>query len=134
MVYWLEVGYFLILAQGLGRCLYYWQLKEYRLDRFREVKLAAYWLPSLRLLLPRLTLKILLLGFLTVYLSSWFVWWMAYLLLPLTVAVTVALLKPLTDLVKDFIVLAAGIKLALGHRRLIRIGVTGSYGKTSTKE
>ena len=134
MVHWLELVYFLVLAQGLGRCLYYWQLKEYRLDRFRDVKFAAYWLPSYRLLLPRLTIKILLLIFLTVYLSLWLVWWLAYLLVPLTTAVSVALIAPLSDLIKWLVIILAKIKLLIFHRRLLVIGVTGSYGKTSTKE
>jgi UDP-N-acetylmuramoyl-tripeptide--D-alanyl-D-alanine ligase len=143
MVHWLEIIYLIILLQGLGRCLYYWQLKEYRWDRFQEVKLSAYWLPHYRLLLPRLTFKILLLGYLAVYLSVLIITYFphqllaplaAYFLLPLSAAAAVILLQPMFEAVKLIVVLGAKMKLWLGHRRLLVIGITGSFGKTSTKE
>ena len=134
MVHWLELVYFIVLLQAISRCLYFWQLKEYRLDRFKEVDKKEYLLPNYHLLRPRLTVKIILLVYLTVYLSVWFDWWLAYLLLPVTTAVSVALITPLSDLIKWLVIILAKIKLLIFHRRLLVIGVTGSYGKTSTKE
>lgn len=143
MVHWIEIIYLLILLQALGRCLYYWQLKEYRLDRFREVGWRRYCLPSRRWLFPRLTVKIFLLYYLSVYLSvslinilpwQWAGPVLAYGLAPVTAAASVGWLTPLSNSLKIFFVLAAKLKLRLGHRRLLVIGVTGSYGKTSTKE
>lgn len=138
MVHWLEIIYFLLLLLALSRCLYFWQLKEYRFDRFREFLKTAeatrYWLPDLHFLRPRLTAKILLLVLFSLILSRQFVWWLAYLLVPLTAAIAVGLTAPLSDLVKWLIVGLAKVKLFLCHRRMLVIGITGSYGKTSTKE
>ncbi|OIN88867.1 hypothetical protein COW80_01630 [Candidatus Beckwithbacteria bacterium CG22_combo_CG10-13_8_21_14_all_01_47_9] len=136
MVY--QIIYWLFLTEAILRCLYFWQLNEYRLDRFREFlrsgKSRRYWLPGFNFLRPRLTLKILLLVLLTVYLSLWFVWWLAYLLVPLTTATSVVLIAPPSDLIKWPVIILAKIKLLIFHCRLLVIGITGSYGKTSTKE
>lgn len=120
------------------RCLYFWQLKEYRWDRFREFlktsEAKRYFLPGRNFLRPRLTVKILMLILFTLVLSRQFVWWLAYLLVPLTAAVSVGLIAPLTDLIKWLIIGLARVKLILFHRRMLIVGITGSYGKTSTKE
>lgn len=138
MVYWPEIIYFLILLHALLRCLYFWQLKEYRFDRFREFlktkEAVNYFLPGRHFLRPRLTVKIVLLIYLAVYFSWWLPGWLAYLLLPLTAALAVALINPVSDMVKALTVFLAKLKLLFVHRRLLVIGVTGSYGKTSTKE
>ncbi|MEK7528035.1 MAG: Mur ligase family protein [Patescibacteria group bacterium] len=44
------------------------------------------------------------------------------------------ILKPIDNLLKDLIIFITKIKLKLFHRRLIVIGVTGSWGKTTVKE
>ncbi|MEK7622717.1 MAG: UDP-N-acetylmuramoyl-tripeptide--D-alanyl-D-alanine ligase [Patescibacteria group bacterium] len=137
MVYWFKIIYFLLLLQAISRCLYFWQLKEYRWDRFRAMLATSarnqYLLPSLQLFRPRLTFKILILFYLSFYFSFLFHPLLAYLLLPLTVSLAVLFLAPLTGLLYDLIILAAKIKL-LFYKKLTVIGITGSYGKTSTKE
>lgn len=138
MVHWLELIYFLILLEALLRCLYFWQLKEYRWDRFREFlktsEAKRYFLPGRNFLRPRLTLKIVLLFLFGLVLSRQFVWWLGYLLVPVTTAFLAAAFSPISDLVKWIVVLLAKLKLLFWHRRLLVIGITGSYGKTSTKE
>ncbi len=138
MVRWLEIIYFLLLFEAILRCLYFWQLKEYRWDRFREFlktgEAKRYFVPGRHFLRPRLTVKILLLLLFSLVLSRQFIWWLAYLLVPLTVAVSVGLIAPFSDLIKWLIIALAKAKLLLFHRRLLVIGITGSYGKTSTKE
>src|SRR3990167_9259053 len=119
MVY--QIIYLLVLSEAILRCLYFWQLKEYRFDRFREGLRAG------------LTAKIILLFLMTLILSRQFIWWLAYLLAPMLVAVAVAFISPITDAAKTGLVLLAKLKLVLFHRQLLVIGVTGSYGKTSTK-
>lgn len=146
MVHFLELVFFLLILKAILRCLYFWQLKEYRWDRFREFlktsQARQYFLPTRWLLKPKPTLKI----FLLIYLSFYFtililrlpnlliVPLIAYLVIPLTVTFAVFLLKPLTDLVIDAIILLAKLKMKLMPKSLKVIGVTGSYGKTSTKE
>ena len=136
MVY--QIIYLLVLSEAILRCLYFWQLKEYRFDRFREGLRAGdaqrYFLPGRHWLRPRLTAKIILLFLMTLILSRQFIWWLAYLLAPMLVAVAVAFISPITDAAKTGLVLLAKLKLVLFHRQLLVIGVTGSYGKTSTKE
>lgn len=137
MVPWLKIIYFLVLLQAISRCLYFWQLKEYRWDRFKNFLFtggaASYFLPSYHLLFPRLTLKVLLLFYLSFYFSFYLHPILAYLLLPLIVSLAVLFLAPLTGLLYDLIIFAAKIKL-LFYKQLVVIGITGSYGKTATKE
>jgi UDP-N-acetylmuramoyl-tripeptide--D-alanyl-D-alanine ligase len=57
-----------------------------------------------------------------------------YLLIPLITSLAVLILKPLSDLIVDIVVLAAGLKLKVLKKDLLVIGITGSYGKTSLKE
>ena len=138
MVHWLEIIYFLLLLAALLRCLYFWQLKEYRWDRFREwlktAEAKRYWLPDFHFLRPKITVKILLLVLFSLVISRQFIWWLAYLLVPLTAAVSVGLTAPLSDLIKWLVIGLAKVKLLLFHRWLLVIGITGSFGKTSTKE
>jgi len=138
MVHWLEIIYFLLLLQALLRCLYFWQLKEYRWDRFREflktTEAKRYFLPGRHFLRPRLTVKALLLVLFGLVISRQFIWWLAYLLVPLTAAVSVGLTAPVSDLIKWLVIGLAKLKLLFFHRKLLVIGITGSFGKTSTKE
>lgn len=133
-----KVVYWLVLSEAVLRCLYWWQLKEYRWDRFREWlktgEARRYFLPGRHWLRPRLTLKVVLLFLFALVFSRQFGWWLGYLLVPLTTAFLVAVLSPISDLIKFFLVLSAKLKLLFWHRRLLVIGITGSYAKTSTKE
>lgn len=142
----LQIIYLIFLLTAILRCLYFWQLKEYRIDRFAEFlktsQSGQYWLPTRWFLRPKLTLKILILVCVSLYFAqiviqfqpSWLFLIIAYLAIPLFSALAVFLLKPLTDLSIDFVVFLAKIKLHFLPKSLIVIGVTGSFGKTSTKE
>lgn len=147
MVHALELIFSLGLIQSLLRCLYFWQLKEYRWDRFREWlstrEAGQYFWPSWRFFRPKLTFKVLVLGLIGFYLSILVIDnfpdqplapLAAFGLVPVSVSLAVAILAPISALVKQLIVVAARIKLRLWHRSLIVVGITGSYGKTSTKE
>ncbi|MCX6817189.1 MAG: UDP-N-acetylmuramoyl-tripeptide--D-alanyl-D-alanine ligase [Candidatus Beckwithbacteria bacterium] len=146
MIFLLQIIYFILLLVAILRCLYFWQLKEYRLDRFHQFLATSqarqYWLPVRWFLRPKLTLKILVLIYLSLYFSQillqlkpfWLWLIIAYLIMPLTATIAVLLLKPITDLLSDLVVFAAKIKLKFSPRSLIVIGITGSFGKTSTKE
>ncbi|MFH0943061.1 MAG: Mur ligase family protein [Candidatus Beckwithbacteria bacterium] len=138
MTHSLEIIYFLLLLKEILKCLYYWQLKEYRFDRFKDLLRTQpkrlYFLPSRYLLFPRLTLKIILLVYLSLYFSLFFHPILAYFLVPLIVSLVVIILKPLSDLFIDFLVFCAKIKLKVMPKSQLVIGITGSYAKTSTKE
>ena len=71
MVHFLELIYFLFLLKAILRCLYFWQLKEYRLDRFRSFLTTSeakrFFIPTRFFLRPHLTLKSFLLTCLTLY-------------------------------------------------------------------
>src|SRR3989339_768779 len=148
MIDFFKLIYFILVFKAILRCVYFWQLKEYRLDRFREFlttsESGAYFLPTNRLLRPKFTLKVWLLIYLAFYFTLSLLnafpqnrlWaaMLAYLLLPVSVAVSVALLAPATSLVYDLAIFLAKIKIHLTGSRLTVVGITGSYGKTATKE
>lgn len=146
MVHFLELIFFLLILKAILRCLYFWQLKEYRWDRFREFlktsQARQYFLPSRWFLRPKLTFKILLLIYISFYFTIFIlrlpnlviVTFAAYLFIPLSVTLAVFLLTPLTGLIIDFIILLAKLKMKFMPKTLIIIGITGSYGKTSVKE
>ena len=146
MVHFLELIFFLLLLKAIFRCLYFWQLKEYRWDRFKAFlktsRARQYFLPTRYFLRPRLTLKILFLIYLAFYFTIIIlrlpnliiVTFAAYLAIPLSTSLAVLLLSPLTSLIKDLIILLAKIKMKTMPSSLKIIGITGSYGKTSVKE
>jgi UDP-N-acetylmuramoyl-tripeptide--D-alanyl-D-alanine ligase len=138
MVYWLKIIYLVLLVELILRDLYFWQLKEYRLDRFREFLRSQegkkYFIPSRHFLRPKLTAKIVLLFLISLVLARQFTWWLGYLLTPALVALAVGAVNPWSGLIKWVVVLFAKVKLRLYHRDLLVIGITGSFGKTSTKE
>jgi len=146
MVNFLELIYFLLILKAILRCLYFWQLKEYRLDRFKEFlttsQVKQFFLPTRWFLRPKFTLKILLLAYLSFYFNFLILRFLnllitpiiAYLAVPLTTSIAVLFLKPLSDLILDFIIFIAKIKIRLISKSFIVIGITGSYGKTSVKE
>lgn len=146
MVHIIELIYFAILLKAILRCLYFWQLKEYRLDRFRLLlstsDIKRFFLPTKSLLRPKLTIKVFILAYLSLYFSFQFLRFfpqtigpfLAYLAIPLSVSISVILLMPLTGFIYDFFIFMAKLKLRLFHKRLTVIGITGSFGKTATKE
>ena len=147
MIYLIEVIYWLILLTAILRCLYFWQLKEYRLDRFKDFLSTSqrlqFFLPSKHFFRPKLTLKILLLVYLSVYFSILIINFfsqrllsplIAFILTPLTTSLSVLLIKPISDMLTDMIIFLAKLKMKLMPKTQIVIGITGSFGKTSTKE
>jgi len=146
MVHFLELIYFLLVVKAILRCLYFWQLKEYRLDRFKEFLTTSqkkqYFLPTKWFLRPKFTLKIFLLAYLSTYFTFLILRFsyqfigpiIAYLTIPLSVSISVLFLSPISNLIIDLIIFLAKIKIRLMPKSLIVIGITGSYGKTSVKE
>lgn len=147
MIHLLEVSYFLILLTAILRCLYFWQLKEYRLDRFKDFLTTSsrlqFLLPSKHFFRPKLTLKIILLGYLSVYFSILIIKFfpdqllgpvLAFFLAPATVSLSVLLIKPITDMLTDLIIFLAKLKMRLMPKSQTVIGITGSFAKTSIKE
>lgn len=147
MIHYLEIIYFLILLTAILRCLYFWQLKEYRFDRFKDFLSTSqrlqFFLPTNHFFRPKLTIKIILLGYLSIYFSILIINFLsqpllapliAFILTPLTTSLSVLLIKPLSDLLTDLIIFLAKLKMKLMPKSQIVIGITGSFGKTSTKE
>jgi len=129
--------------------VYLWQLKEYRLDRFWAEygnlgKLLLFWLGSggRRFHHPFFTLKaisiflasILIMGLLILKALPVpsFLWPLFYLLTPFAVLLLVLFFKIPTFFAKR-ILHFLGRRKILRARELLVIGITGSYGKTSTK-
>lgn len=134
--------------------LYLWQLKEYRFDRFwaeygGAQKLLRFWLfgGGRKFWQPKWTSKAIL-----IFAASLLViglWALAlshrttaaqiiylaylYLLLPIIVSLIVFLFKIPTYSAKQIIYRRAAQKIA-GMKNSTVIGITGSYGKSSTKE
>lgn len=120
--------------------VYFWQLKEYRFDRLKsaitEKGLISSFFPK-HFYKPIFTKKSLLLlllsGFFSIALA--FVSPVLYLLTPLIVAFFVLLTAVPTFFYKFYITERAEQKIDLLKSNGLKvIGVTGSYGKTSTKE
>lgn len=134
--------------------IYLWQLKEYRFDRFwaeygAPRKLLRFWLFSggRKFWQPKWTAKailifaasLLVIGFWLLAIShratSAQIIYLAYLylLVPIIVSLIISLFKIPTYFIKQIIYRRAAQKIA-GMKNLIVIGITGSYGKSSTKE
>ncbi len=143
--FWLNT-YWLLTLKAIFRSLYFWQLKEYRLDRFKEVlteqKFTQFILPTRYFLRPKFTLKALLITLITFFINfsllsftnKTFFAIPIYFLIPLTTTLIVLIFKPITWLGYQFIISTATLKLRWFYKNLKVIGITGSYGKTSTKE
>lgn len=141
MVYWLVI----IFIQSVLRCLYFWQLKEYRWDRFRDLfstgQIKTYLLPTFKFYRPKITFKIILTAYVAVAIAAnianalpWQLmnYLLIYLFTPVIVAFSVALVNPIFEFFGWFVIITAKIKL-LFCPKLTVIGITGSYGKSSTK-
>jgi len=117
--------------------LYFWQIKEYRWDRFWDALKNGeiFWLLKQydirRWYRPKMTLRAifsLLLGLVLICFLKW--WWL--LVAPLLVAVIVLGSGPVFEIQKRRIIGKAKRKMEKFCG--VVIGVTGSYGKSSTKE
>ncbi len=132
--------------------LYIWQLKEYRLDRFvtyiNELRiqdilyLFFIGLPKK----PIVTFKIVSIGLLSFVIGfiGWnlfydigLIWFQVivctYLFVPIWITISVFMINIPTWMVTKSIILVAKFKIQK-HPQLKIIGITGSYGKTTTKE
>ena len=133
--------WFLIFIKLLTFWLWLWQLKEYRLDRFRahfEAQAAKKIISSFwRIKHPRFTKKIILI-LLTCIASG--VLFIFYLSFPWAILLTIFFIPLLilffqapTFIWRRNIIKKATQKRA-NFKNLLVIGITGSYGKTSVKE
>lgn len=131
--------------------LYLWQLKEYRLDRLVvDLKQYSVWrfakeyvigLPRL----PKLTPKLLLIAGVSAIVFLFVAWSLMllvsilplivllYLLLPLIVSIGVLIINIPSFFIKRMIIRKATQKMRQ-YQDLYVIGITGSYGKTGTKD
>ena len=141
------------LAQQLVYNLYEWQLREYRLDRFMEMVGRKYpnCLKALfkltvasPLIPPRpfITTKAIVVYLLSIFYSIlFFLLWgvvgigVCILISPIIVFVAVTTLWFPEQLIRQIIYFIAGRKINYFQKNhnLITIGITGSYGKTTTK-
>lgn len=125
----LKVLVFIVFIHQVLYWIWLWQLKEYRLDRFKggfswkcliqQFDLRVWWQ-------PKLTLRAVLSAILALILNG------AIVLTPLSCALAVGLVSPVFIFWKEILVWRAKRKLA-GFKGTV-IGITGSYGKSSTKE
>ncbi len=135
--------------------IYLWQLKEYRIDRFLAEygsanKLMRFWIGSggRRMYIPRFTVKVFLItvsSFLIIFIlfsqvklvlpnvSNIFFYFGAYFLTPFVVFIVVTIFRIPIFFIRQLVYFLAGRKIrALPD--LTVVGITGSYGKSSTKE
>lgn len=145
--------WFFLFTKALLKICYLVQLKEYRWDRtkafLKTYSGKRFFLPTRHFLRPIITIKITLV-FLATLLLSFFVnlflyftfldpkaflmgLLLAYILLPLSVVISLGLFYPFEFLAKKAVVLLAKRKIN-SFKDLLVIGITGSFGKTSTKE
>lgn len=135
------IGWFLLFLKLLLFWLWLWQLKEYHLGRFLahfETKplkkiVSSFW----RVKYPKPTLKIIVILLICIFSE---ILLLSFFPLTLTVIFTFLLFPFLilffqipTIIWRNFIIRKARQKISL-HKNLVVIGITGSYGKTSTKE
>ncbi|MFZ2152947.1 MAG: Mur ligase family protein [Microgenomates group bacterium] len=107
--------------------LYLTQLEEYNVPRIKrwlaqnphrevkEIKQKLIWTTKIKFL--NIIAKILF-----------------FLAPPVSISIGIYLLAPLDFILKYLIVLVAYIKLRIFHRRLTIVAITGSWGKTTTKD
>jgi len=135
------IFWFFVFVKVFLFWLWLWQLKEYRLDRFRahfETQRIKKIISSfLRVKYPKFTKKIIIIFFIG---SGLAILWLFYLpgiilivLTPLFSSILVLALEPFIVFLKNRIFKKAKQKRAQ-FKDLLVIGITGSYGKTSTKD
>jgi len=134
----------------LLRWLSFWQQKEYRLDRFLSFfatstgkaqlkNIITFPISPSQLIRPRFTSKAFLLFFLSITLSlglmltfaNVFIWLTIYLFIPFLIVLVTLPFQFLQSLF--ILVLSQMASYRLRHSKPIIIGITGSYGKTTTK-
>jgi len=137
MNFW-ELVFKIIALHQILYWSYLWQLKEYRRDRlssalktdfykiiFDQFNLRFWFRPKPT---ARGVMTVLLAIFFGLFLSGFYL----VILVPITTALAVGLVSPVFILYKKYLVLKAGRRME--NFRGVVIGITGSYGKSSTKE
>src|SRR3989344_3293303 len=134
----IEVSLFLIFVKLFFFWLWLWQLKEYHIGRFlahfkegQAVKkiISGFW----RLKYPKFTKKIIVISLAGLILAILMFWKGFYLpAFILIILVPLAFQAPTVIWRKSYLK-KARLKRE-GFKNLLVIGITGSYGKTSTKE
>jgi UDP-N-acetylmuramoyl-tripeptide--D-alanyl-D-alanine ligase len=143
----LNLFLFLIFTHQILFWTYFWQIKEYRFDRFfdainnkydfwklfkNQYNLFLWYRPKFTLRIFFIAFPCLFLTFLFSILSSLFYLLIITFLIPFLVTLFVYLSFPLFDFLKKRIISRATNKMS--NFKGIVIGITGSFGKSSTKE
>lgn len=137
----LKVLWFLIFIKLLLFWLWLWQLKQYKWGRLRshfETQAAKKILSSFwRLKYPKFTLKIIVIFVTAIVLAIGLllylpIYW-AIILTLVSALFVVLFFQLIAVLWRNFIMIRAKKRRA-EFKNLLVIGITGSYGKTSTKE
>ena len=137
----ITIIWFLIFTKLLFFCLWLWQLKEYRLDRLRahfevmafEKIISGFW----RIKYPKFTKKTILIILsclaaeilLLFYVHLFFAVFFTFFLIP----IIILFFQIPVFIWRKNIIRKAGQKIDKLDKLLV-IGITGSYGKTSVKE
>ncbi len=137
----ISILWFLIFNKLLFFWLWLWQLKEYHLGRFKahfetqKLKkiVSCLWRPKF----PKPTKKALAIIFYGLLLEASilirFPLWLAIISMPLVIALSFLFFESIAHILKNKILEKAKQKREQ-FKNLLVIGITGSYGKTSTKE
>lgn len=123
--------FFIIYLHQVLYWVYWWQLKEYRIDRFKAgfSKKSLLWQFDLRhWWRPKLTARAII----SILISLIFFDLSSVILAPVLVAIAIAISSPPFILCKKILVFRA--KRKMKNFKGTVIGITGSYGKSSTKE
>ena len=128
-----------------------WQIREYRIDRMRahlstkkaQKNVWNFWFFAGVLPRPKISARVILIGFLALVFSGILIWGCRDL--PLFLAVLAAertlflaiflavLISKIPAEIGRKIVFARAKKIILNSKNVVRIGITGSFGKSSTK-
>ena len=152
----IAIIWFLLFAKALFFWLWLWQLKEYHFGRFKAhfetQKIKKIISSFYRLKLPKFTKKIIIISFSGMLMEilillclfplnrgKFYFFLLLFLILsPLISSLLLFLFQIPTDIFKNITLKRAQRKIAkfsaLGGKNFLVIGITGSYGKTSTKE
>ncbi|MDD4937958.1 MAG: UDP-N-acetylmuramoyl-tripeptide--D-alanyl-D-alanine ligase [Candidatus Shapirobacteria bacterium] len=133
---WLQLGLFFIGIHQLFYWVYIWQLKEYRFDRWWDWLKSenGWWWKQFNILKwyrPKMTIRALLtisIGLVFVW-WEWKYWWLTAFIFS---GFLVEIWAPLFDWQKRRIISRA--KLKIKQCKGVVIGITGSFGKTTTKD
>lgn len=135
--------------------LYVWQLREYRFDRMREMVGRVYKNPLQAILAtgvmapitgpyPIITVKAVMVFLISIILCLTGAWYfyggLTFLIItllttPLIIGVSIAIIWPFEFVLRQIIYYLASLKMQWYQKKygLVTIGITGSFGKSTTK-